>query len=206
MGLVQKITARRDNQKKQEKKNTPARLLKYFHASEGSDDFPLTLALTSLDSVNQNAANPEDYLLCLLEDCIFTSLYVTFYEEILSAIRDNPKLINSLVKRFAADRDERENVISAQTNKHLSFIDKGSCEGCSACDNHTDVAELRSFWIKKDIAFFENLYVGMQTIQYSMEHLLYEVIQNNTDILGDLSPSNILRYRQEIFNYTAKFI
>lgn len=202
MGLVQKVLG-----KKPEKTQSPAKLLKYFHAMEGTTNFPLTLALSSLETVSKNAANEEDYLLCLLEDTVFSSLYVTFYEQIFSTVRENPQMAIPLIETFAQDVEEREKVISIQSQNHVSFIERnGKCNGCSSCDNHADVAELAQYWVRKDIAFFENLYVGMQTIQFAMEHLLYEVIPKNTELTEDLSPATILKYRQEIFNYTANFI
>lgn len=202
MGLVQKVL-----NKKPEKAQSPAKLLKYYHAMEGTDNFPLGLALSSLDSISKNAANPEEYLLCLIEDTVFSSLYVTFYEQIFSTVRDNPEMAIRLIETFADDRDEREKVISIQSQNHINFIENnGKCGGCSSCDNHADVAELVQYWVRKDTAFFENLYVGMQTIQFAMEHLLYDVLPQNTELTEDLSPATILKYRQEIFNHTAKFI
>ena len=202
MGLVHKVLGN-----KPKKTESPAKLLKYFYAMDGLENYPLSLALNSLEAVNKNAANENDYLLCLLEDSIFSSLYVTFYEQIFSTVRDNPDMVIPLIENFAADRDEREKVISIQSHNHVNFIGKnGDCHGCSSCDNHTDVAELIQYWVKGDITFFENLYVGMHTIQFAMEHLLYEVIPKNTDLTDELSPATILKYRQEIFNYTAKFI
>ena len=203
MGLVHKVLGK----KKLEKTHSPAKLLKYFYATEGSDNSPLTLALNSLDAVSKAAKDENDYLLCLLEDSVFSSLYVTFYEQIFSTIRDNPELTISLVETFGADRDEREKVISIQSQNHVNFIEKnGQCHGCSSCNNHVDVSELVQFWTRRDITFFENLYVGMQAIQFSMEHLLYEVIPQKTELTEELSPATILKYRQEIFDYTAKFI
>lgn len=203
MGLVRKVLGKTDR----EKTDSPAKLLKYFYSLEGTEHFPLSLALNSLEAVNSHAANEDDYLLCLLEDTVFSSLYVTFYEQIFSTIRDNPEMTIPLIETFADDREEREKVISIQTQNHVNFIEKnGNCPGCSSCDNHGDVAELAQYWVRRDTAFFENLYVGMQTIQFAMEHLLYEVIPQNTDLTETLSPSTILKYRQDIFNYTAKFI
>ncbi len=202
MGLVHKVTGL-----KPKKTESPAKLLKYFYSMEGSNNFPLSLALNSLEAVNKSAANEEEYLLCLLEDSVFSSLYVTFYEQIFSTVRDNNEMTIPLIENFAEDREEREKVISIQSHNHVNFIENsGDCHGCSSCDNHADVAELIQYWMKKDITFFENLYVGMQTIQFAMEHLLYEVIPQNTELTEDLSPNVILKYRQEIFNYTAKFI
>ena len=203
MGLVRKILG----ETKPEKNQSPAKLLKYFYTMEGNDNFPLTLALKSLDAISKNATDEDDYLVCLLEDSVFSSLYVTFYEQIFSTVRDNPEMTIPLIETFADDRDEREKVISIQTQNHINYIEKsGHCNGCTSCDNHQDVGELIQYWVTRDVAFFENLYVGMQNIQFAMEHLLYEVIPQNTELTEDLSPATILKYRQEIFNHTAKFI
>ncbi len=203
MGLVDRILG----DKKTEKTKSPAKLLNYFAASESSPNFPLTLALSSLETIGENATDEDDYLLCLLEDSIFSSLYVTFYEQIFSTIKSNPKMKIPLIETFAEDINEREKVISIQSQNHINFVEKnGSCKGCTSCDNHPDVSELISFWNNKDVTFFESLYVGMQTIQFSMEQLLYEAVPQNADLIDELSPETILKYRQALFDFSAKSI
>jgi hypothetical protein len=203
MGLVDRILG----DKKAEKAKSPAKLLNYFAEGESSENFPLTLALSSLESIGQGAKDEDDYLLCLLEDSIFSSLYVTFYEKIFATIKENPQKKNALVESFAKDIHEREKVISMQSQNHINFVEKmGSCKGCTSCDNHPDVSELVPFWANKDVTFFESLYVGMQTIQFSMEQLLYEAIPQNADLIDELSPETILKYRQAIFDFSAKSI
>jgi hypothetical protein len=203
MGLVDRILG----EKRTEKTKSPAKLLNFFAEGEGSENFPLTLALTSLESIGSGAKNEEDYLLCLLEDSVFSSLYVTFYEKIFSAIKENPSKKNALIEAFAADINEREKVIGIQSQNHINFVENNAfCKGCASCDNHPDVSELVSFWINKDVTFFESLYVGMQTIQFSMEQLLYEAVPRNEELLDELSPETILKFRQALFDFSAKAI
>ncbi len=184
---------------------TSVSLAKYFHDLEGEADFPYALALSSYDKLKETATNEEELFYFLMEDCIFTSLYATFYEELLIAVKKNPDLAIGLINRFADDSDERERVIAEQTQHHLSFIEnKGLCPGCPCCDNHQDVSELIAYWQKGDIDFFTNLYIGMQTIQFSMEHLIYDVIPSTPASKELLDHKSILEFRQYIFDYSEE--
>ncbi|WP_127715814.1 hypothetical protein [Halobacteriovorax sp. HLS] len=188
-----------------EETQTRVPLAKYFHDLEGEADFPYALALSSYDKLKETATSEEELFYFLMEDCIFTSLYATFYEELLVAVKKNPTVAIALINRFADDSDERERMIAEQTQYHLSFIEnKGLCPGCPCCDNHQDVAELIQFWQKGDIDFFTNLYIGMQTIQFSMEHLIYDVIPSEPNSMDLLGHKSILEFRQYIFDYAEE--
>ncbi|OUR97065.1 hypothetical protein A9Q84_12090 [Halobacteriovorax marinus] len=188
-----------------EQEITKVPLAKFFHDLEGGPDFPYNLAIQAYNNLKETASTEEELFYFLMEDCIFTSLYATFYEELLLAIRMNSQVKVPLINRFADDSSERERVIAEQTQYHLSFIEnKGLCPGCPSCDNHQDVAELIQFWQKGDIDFFTNLYIGMQTIQFSMEHLIYDVIPGATNISEILTHKNVLEFRQYIFDYSEE--
>jgi len=189
--------------KEPEVSNVP--LAKFFHDLEGEADFPYNLAIQAYSNLKETASTQEELFFFLMEDCIFTSLYATFYEELLMAIRTNAEVSIPLINRFADDSSERERVIAEQTQHHLSFIEnKGLCPGCPCCDNHQDVAELIQFWQKGDIDFFTNLYIGMQTIQFSMEHLIYDVLPTTANIQELLTHKNVLEFRQYIFDYSEE--
>jgi len=180
-------------------------LARFFHDLEGEPDFPFTLAQESFLKLKETAPNEEELFLYLLEDIIYTSLYATFYEQIFITIKKNPDLAIGLIDQFANDSKDRESAIGQLTQHHVSFIEnKGLCPGCPACDNHTDVAELISYYLKGDVDFFINLYVGMQTIQFSMEHLLYDIVPSNPSMVQDLNNQNLLAFRQYIFDYTEE--
>jgi hypothetical protein len=188
-----------------EETKTRVPLARYFHDLEGGPDFPYTLALSSYDKLKETATSEEELFYFLMEDCIFTSLYATFYEELLIAVKQNPDLAIPLINRFADDSPERERVIAEQTQHHLSFIEnKGLCPGCPCCDNHQDVAELIAYWQKGDIDFFTNLYIGMQTIQFAMEHLIYDVIPSTPTSKELLDHKSILEFRQYIFDFSEE--
>lgn len=180
-------------------------LARFFHDLEGGADFPYNLAIQAYNNLQETATSEEELFYFLMEDCIFTSLYATFYEELLMAVRANPEVSVPLINRFADDSSERERIIAEQTQYHLSFIEnKGLCPGCPCCDNHQDVAELIQFWQKGDIDFFTNLYIGMQTIQFSMEHLIYDVIPSTANVSEILTHKNVLEFRQYIFDYSEE--
>lgn len=189
--------ARRD-----EKSYKETILARYFHDLEGEPDFPFTMALQSFDNLEKTCPTTEDLFNYLIEDCIFISLYATFFEELLVVIRENPEYALPLIDKFSSEASEREQIIAEQAHNHMSFIEnKGICKGCSCCENHEDVADLIRYYQRQDMAFFLNLYVGMQTIQYTMEHILYDIIPSNPMMTDELSRSNILALRQYVIDY-----
>ncbi|CBW26198.1 hypothetical protein BMS_1328 [Halobacteriovorax marinus SJ] len=201
MSMIEKFFKDPRKQKESESKS----LARYFHDLEGSPDFPYTLALKAYDNLKESAQGQEELFYFLMEDCIFTSLYATFYEQLLIAVKENNDVAIPLIDRFADDSEERERMIAEQTQYHLSFIEnKGLCPGCPCCENHQDVAELITYWQKGDIDFFTNLYIGMQTIQFAMEHLIYDVIPSTNNVIGLLNHESILEFRQYIFDYSEE--
>lgn len=178
--------------------------IKSFHRLEGTSSFPYVQALEALDNLEQTAHNEQELLFFLLEDIIFTSLYATYYEQILIGLSQNPHVALELIERFGREEEEREKLIGQQTYHHAQFIEKlGLCDGCICCENHTDVAELISPWQKGDREFFINLYVGMQTIQFAMEDLIYEVIPAHPAIITEINNSAILDFRKYLYNFSS---
>lgn len=199
MSLVKNIFR---SKKETESKSHSDLLIESFHQLKERPDFPLTLAESNLKDIIQNANNPEEEMLYILEDSIFASLYATFYEQILITIQENSHLALELIDRFEADHESREQVIASQTENHLNFIRNGGhCDGCPSCENHHDVAELISFYQNNDREFFIQLFLGMQTIQYTMDHLLYNIIPHRPELVQTLSAENVLNLRQYIFNF-----
>lgn len=177
----------------------------YFLELQKSEEFPYTLALSTYEKLRSTSGSFEEYLSYLLEDIIFSSIYATFYEHFLANLKDNPTLALELISNWEQTTDDREQLIGEQTQHHLSFVLKsGFCPGCPCCDNHNDVVELISYWQNKDHDFFKTLYIGMQTIQFSMEHLIYETIPQNLEVVDNLSFQNILDFRKFIFDYAEK--
>ncbi|OIQ20552.1 MAG: hypothetical protein BM556_01010 [Bacteriovorax sp. MedPE-SWde] len=177
-------------------------LSKVFYDLESIDESPFRMAMASYNALKQEAKSSEELFYYLIEDAMFTSLYATFYEQLLVTIGQNPDFTLDLIEKFSDDGDERERLIAGQAQDHLSFIENfGMCDGCKCCENHTDVAELIAPFQKGDIDFFTELYIGMQTIQFSMEYLIFEVIPNDVEIAKSFSPKNIMDWRQTIYSY-----
>ena len=173
----------------------------FFTDTERSDH-PFKLAMHTYNQLTETTGSREEIFLFMIEDVIFTSLYATFYEQLLFTAKENPAVAVDLINHFEKDHEERERVIAEQTQYHLNFIlNDGQCEGCPACDNHNDVAELIPLVKKGDYQFFKNLYLGMQTIQYAMEELIYDKLTLSPEWLGSLSPENILSFRQLVIEY-----
>jgi len=184
------------------KKKHSLSLKNIFLDMEGTTEFPFSLAINSFDQIEKEASSRQELMALLLEDIIFSSLYATFYEEILDTIYQNPKVAVQLINRFSEDQEQRDQIIAEQTQAHLSFVlNKGFCPGCAHCDNHQDVSDLVTYWQKQDFKFFATLYMGMQTIQYSMEHILYDVIPLSQEYTQITSRGHILDLRQFIYDY-----
>ena len=83
-------------------------LINTFLELESDDQFPFTLALRSFENLQNSASSDTELFEHLLEDVIFSSLYATFYEQILLAVRQNQGIALNLIESFATDAEERE--------------------------------------------------------------------------------------------------
>ena len=176
-----------------------------FLSLEKRPEFPFTMALKSLEELLDSTESEQETLFYLLEDIIFASLYATFYEQAFMAIRKNPKLTRSIIQEFSNNQQSREQSIAIQTESHANFVQEGGhCPGCPFCQHHGDVAELIDYWDRNDYYFLSSFFVGMKTIQYSMEQLLYDTVAMRADIRAALTEENILIYRKKIIDHTDK--
>ena len=177
-------------------------LIQSFLEQKNQEDFPFSLALSSLEKLESSCSGQDELDICLLEDIVFSSIYATFYEAIFAAIKDNPKIAANLVEQFEKSTPEREQLIARQGQHHIDYIlNSGKCKGCPSCQHHRDVLELLPQWQNKNRDFFITLYLGMQTIQFAMEHLLYEVVPYDNSIIPLLGQKDILHFRQFLYRY-----
>lgn len=185
--------------------NAVDQLFKTFLSNDQTPSAPFELGLEALEQLELSAQTESELLGFFLEDIVFTSLYATFYETILVALKHNPEAAAKLINEFAADMEARERVIAIQAHHHVQYVlNQGTCKGCAFCDNHQDVNELLEPWANKEYDFFCGLYVGMKTIQFGMEQLLYEHIPNDPNLIRHLGHDNVLQLRQNIFDYAEK--
>jgi hypothetical protein len=189
----------------QKKGSSAKRLMQIFNDLEGSPEFPFALALKSFEKIQQEAQSQQELTQFLLEDVLMSSLYATFYEEILDTISKNQDVAIPLINRFSEDQNLREQTVAEQAEAHLNYIiSAGTCPGCTHCDNHKDVMELVEYWKKQDFKFFVTLFLGMQTIQYTMEALLYDVIPTSQDYAQWVGREHVLALRQEIYQFVEQ--
>ena len=180
-------------------------LMDLFLDLEGTSEFPFDLALASYQSLREQTQNQTEFISYLLEDIIFSSLYATYYEEIMNTIYENPKLTVELVNSFSEDQESREREVAEQTQAHMQYVlNLGSCPGCLHCDHHADVQDLVEYWQKADLNFFSTLYLGMQTIQFSMEHILYDVLPVAPENASSVQRGELLKFRQQIYDDIEK--
>lgn len=185
------------------KKITPQNnLMNYFISKQYGEESPYQLALASYQELRKQCKSQEEFMLFLLEDIIFTSISATFYEEVFNTAKENPKLAHALIDEFEKDTDSREQNIAELTEFHASYItNNGKCPGCPACSNHHDVHELLAYWKVNDMQFFSRLYIGMQTIKFAMEDLLYMGLIEKPELIGIVDRASILNMRQDIINW-----
>ncbi|PIP94439.1 MAG: hypothetical protein COW00_16555 [Bdellovibrio sp. CG12_big_fil_rev_8_21_14_0_65_39_13] len=177
-------------------------LMGYFISKQESEESSYQLALQSYQELRKQCKTQEEFMLFLLEDIIFTSLSATFYEEVFNTAKENPSLAHALIDEFEKDTDSREQNIAELTEFHARYImNNGKCPGCPACSNHSDVHELLVYWKQNDMQFFSRLYIGMQTIKFAMEDLLYMGLIERPELIQKIDRTAILNFRQDIIDW-----
>ena len=177
-------------------------LAKKFYELENLEDAPFKMALTAYNALKRDASTTEDLYCFLIEDAMFSSIYATFFEHLLITLAQYPQHALQLIEKFEADSAEREQIIATQAQNHFNFIDNyGMCDGCTSCENHTDVSQLIEPYQKGDIDFFTELYIGMQTIQFTLEYIVYDLIPSEPEIISALNHGNIVKLRQTVYSY-----
>lgn len=176
-----------------------------FFAKEHSADFPFKMAIETYKNLVKSTSNFQELMLFLLEDIIYTSIYATFYEQLLVTAGSNRDVAADMIYNFQDEEAEREVLISEITAAHFKYvIHHGQCKGCEFCQDHSEVNELCEFWNDQDEKFFKTMYVGMMTIQFTMEHMIYDLIPNHPEILFECNENNILKFRKTIYSYVEQ--
>lgn len=197
MSLVNKLL-------KRQSRETPAFEREFFANTERSDH-PLKMALHTYTQLQETSKSIEETYLYMVEDILHSSLYATFYEQLLYTMKENPNVAIPLIQAFENDQAERERLISEMSEYHLSYIvNGGKCKGCPVCENHSDVDEIVEVFHSGDFDFFKTLYLGMQTIQFAMEELIYDLSPERPEWYADFDPDTILKFRQNIIDHVEK--
>lgn len=177
--------------------------IEYFVEREESGDSAYLAALDTLGELKKSASDLTEFQEILLEDIIFTSLNATYYEHLFVSLRENPQYLIELIDRFSEDSDTRDNEIALQGHDHFNYIiNSGTCVGCKSCAHHTDVEDLIAKWQEGDLDFFITLYIGMQTIQYALDQILYDLLPNSKELVNEVTIESILEFRQFIYKYS----
>lgn len=174
-----------------------APFIQFFNEIKETPNSPMEMSYKALAEIEKNSRTQDELLGYLLEDIIFLSLYATFFEELGVTMSTHPNYAKALAVRFQQNYEEREQLILRQAQDHLNFLLRnGGCPGCMSCDNHGDVIELIPYLRKRDIDFFVTLYLGMQTIHFALESLLYDFVPANPKLLPLLLREHIIEFRQ----------
>lgn len=187
------------------KKKSTHPYLDFLLRDESREDHPYNLAIGAYNNLKETADSQDEFFLYMIEDILSSSLYATFYEELVKTIHENRQLTRPLIEAFSNDEEKREQVVAEQSQYHLNFLlNDGKCDGCPVCNNHQDVEEIIEHLKAGNLPFFQNLYLGMQTIQYAMEELIYDMIPQNDEWTNSLNQKCIIEIRKEIFEYSEK--
>ena len=105
------------------KQKSPAQslLLRSVHLHENTSTSPFDLAHLSLSELKRQASSEEEYLQYLLEDIIYTSIYATFYEELMVTLKDNFQLARPLVEKFQEESFKRDALIGSIAESHVRY-------------------------------------------------------------------------------------
>lgn len=203
MSIIKKISSSVSKNKQLESGPLHAILRDYFLSMENEEEFPLNLAFGSLAQIETTAKSPEEMAFFFLEDIIFSSLYATYVETLIYALRDHTPIAMELIDKFIERTDEREREIATQTQNHATYITNfGQCPGCVNCEHHKDVDELVEYWETGDLEFFKTLFIGMQTIQFTFDYILNDLIPREIELLAAFKEEEILKFRQFVITYT----
>jgi hypothetical protein len=174
----------------------------YFMEREESPDAAYVAALSTLNELRAGATSLEEFQEILLEDVIFISLNATYYEHLFISLRENREYLIKLIDQFSKDSETRDNEIALQAQDHLNYVlNGGVCTGCKSCDFHHDVEELVNKWKEGDLDFFITLYLGMQTIQFALDQLLYDLLPEEQHLVNKLTVESVLEFRQFVYKY-----
>jgi hypothetical protein len=199
MGLIKNFLPKLKNEKK------PNPYFTYFLEGRERSDHPYNLALGSYAQLRESAQVQDEIFLYMVEDILASSLYATFYEELLNTIAQNPQYTSQLIEAFSKDETNREQIIATQSQHHFNYLlNDGHCDGCTVCDHHADVAEVLPQLKSANLPFFRNLYLGMQTIQFAMEELTFDMLRENPDWTAGVRQEEIGELRKNIFSYVEK--
>lgn len=177
----------------------------YFIEERQREDHPYNMALDSYQQLRVSAQTQDELFLFMVEDVLSSSLYATFYEELLKTIHENSHLAEQLIQAFAKDETKREQVVAEQAQHHLNYLlNDGYCPGCPVCDHHEDVADLLPQLKNANLPFFRGLYLGMQTIQFAMEELTFDMISDHPAWIKNLRPQDVTELRKSIYNYVEQ--
>lgn len=185
--------------------SSPPQFEREFFENTNRSDHPLRLARHTYQQLSETSKGQEEMYLFMVEDILYSSLYATFYEQLLFTIKENPALATPLIEAFEKDHDERERIIAEMTEYHLNYIiNEGHCDGCPVCENHSDVDEIVKIFHSGDFEFFKDLYLGMQTIQFAMEELIFDLSPEREEWYQDYTAENISKFRQNIIDHVEK--
>lgn len=167
---------------------------------EGTSNSPFEMALQAYEYIDQEAKTDEDMLYYFLEDSIFSSVYATYYEEMLISIKNNPQMAKALIEKFSAATETRDQNIANQAQLHVNYVmNGGHCDGCVCCEDHKDVNELIEQWETRNFEFFQNIYIGMQAIQYAFEVILFTFIPSNLQAIKYLNRDSVFNLRDRVY-------
>jgi len=174
-----------------------------FNHLQRGPEFPMNLALRSLEEIEENASEDERELQrCLLEDIIFNSISSYFFEDLIKSVGENADVAQELLEQFSERTEEMDEEIVRETIYHRTFIENERyCEGCPYCEKHKEFTHYSKAWINEDTDFFVHEYLKTKTLHFALEQILFDVLPHQKERLRSISSKNIDAFKHHVRNF-----
>lgn len=171
----------------------PIPLFQYFMQLSSEPIFPFKLAFEDYLKMEEAGERPID------QEILYSHLAIRELKNFFLSIKEaeNPLEVIDL---FSEGQEAREIQLRKEAHHHLEFLEWGTCLGCPHCQTHHQVPES----LKDEDSLF--LFISLKSILYTLEHLLYDIVTKNPEIILSMTLESLSRLESSISEYCQKKI